>query len=50
MTDLDTPLELPQLLELMREYDVQKFYLSHLNYSGRGKRSSKASIAIRAAV
>jgi heme d1 biosynthesis radical SAM protein NirJ len=31
--------QLPQLLELMREYDVQKFYLSHLNYSGRGKRS-----------
>src|SRR3546814_5182011 len=23
----------------MTEYDVQKFYLSHLNYSGRGKRS-----------
>ncbi|VVM72223.1 Putative mycofactocin radical SAM maturase MftC [Pseudomonas fluorescens] len=31
--------QLPQLLALMREYDVQKFYLSHLNYSGRGKRS-----------
>ena len=31
--------QLPQLLDLMREYDVQKFYLSHLNYSGRGKRS-----------
>ena len=31
--------QLPQLLELMRTYDVQKFYLSHLNYSGRGKRS-----------
>lgn len=31
--------QLPQLLGLMREYDVQKFYLSHLNYSGRGKRS-----------
>jgi heme d1 biosynthesis radical SAM protein NirJ len=31
--------QLPQLLTLMREYDVQKFYLSHLNYSGRGKRS-----------
>lgn len=33
--------QLPQLLALMREYDVQKFYLSHLNYSGRGKRSRK---------
>ncbi|HJR27667.1 MAG TPA: radical SAM protein, partial [Pseudomonas sp.] len=31
--------QLPRLLALMREYDVQKFYLSHLNYSGRGKRS-----------
>lgn len=34
-------MQLPDLLELMREYDVQKYYLSHLNYSGRGKRSSK---------
>ena len=31
--------QLPALLALMREHDVQKFYLSHLNYSGRGKRS-----------
>ena len=28
--------ELPQLLELMRERDIDKFFLSHLNYSGRG--------------
>ncbi|CAM5265277.1 PqqA peptide cyclase [Stutzerimonas stutzeri] len=34
--------QLPAILELMREHDVQKFYLSHLNYSGRGKRSRKA--------
>lgn len=33
--------QLPDLLALMREHDVQKFYLSHLNYSGRGKRSRK---------
>ncbi|MBO9356424.1 heme d1 biosynthesis radical SAM protein NirJ [Bordetella petrii] len=33
--------QLPAILGLMREHDVQKFYLSHLNYSGRGKRSSK---------
>lgn len=33
--------QLPQLLDLMGDYDVQKFYLSHLNYSGRGKRSRK---------
>ena len=31
--------QLPALLDLMRELDVQKFYLSHLNYSGRGRRS-----------
>ncbi|MFZ2288883.1 MAG: heme d1 biosynthesis radical SAM protein NirJ [Halopseudomonas yangmingensis] len=31
--------QLDALLELMREHDVQKFYLSHLNYSGRGRRS-----------
>lgn len=34
--------QLPHILALMREHDVQKFYLSHLNYSGRGKRSRKA--------
>lgn len=34
--------QLPALLELMRAHDVQKFYLSHLNYSGRGKRSRGA--------
>ncbi|WP_017905168.1 heme d1 biosynthesis radical SAM protein NirJ [Pseudomonas asplenii] len=33
--------QLPGLLDLMREYDVQKFYLSHLNYSGRGRRSRR---------
>ncbi|HYG41396.1 MAG TPA: heme d1 biosynthesis radical SAM protein NirJ [Bordetella sp.] len=33
--------QLPAILSLMRNHGVQKFYLSHLNYSGRGKRSSK---------
>jgi heme d1 biosynthesis radical SAM protein NirJ len=28
--------ELPQLLALMREEEIDKFYLSHLNYGGRG--------------
>ncbi|WP_248797705.1 heme d1 biosynthesis radical SAM protein NirJ [Pseudomonas sp. MWU13-2105] len=37
----DNHAQLPALLALMREYDVQKFYLSHLNYSGRGKRSRR---------
>ncbi|MQA54570.1 heme d1 biosynthesis radical SAM protein NirJ [Pseudomonas piscis] len=35
----DNHQQLPELLALMRDLDVQKFYLSHLNYSGRGKRS-----------
>lgn len=29
------------MLDLMDEYQVDKFYLSHLNYSGRGKRSAE---------
>ena len=39
--------QLPALLELMREYDIQKYYLSHLNYSGRGRRSAKVDAAHR---
>ncbi|MBU3057875.1 heme d1 biosynthesis radical SAM protein NirJ [Pseudomonas indica] len=39
--------QLPALLDLMREHDVQKFYLSHLNYSGRGKRSRGADAHAR---
>ena len=30
--------ELPYLLNVMREENVDKFYLSHLNYGGRGNR------------
>jgi len=33
--------DLPAMLNLMEEYQVDKFYLSHLNYSGRGKRSAE---------
>jgi heme d1 biosynthesis radical SAM protein NirJ len=33
--------DLPAMLDLMDEYNVDKFYLSHLNYSGRGKRSAE---------
>lgn len=33
--------DLPALLDIMDEHGVEKFYLSHLNYSGRGKRNSK---------
>jgi heme d1 biosynthesis radical SAM protein NirJ len=33
--------DIPAMLNLMEEYKVDKFYLSHLNYSGRGKRSAE---------
>lgn len=33
--------DLPALVDLMREEDVDKFYLSHLNYAGRGNRNRK---------
>lgn len=39
--------ELPRLVELMREEDVDKFYLSHLNYGGRGNRNRKSDAALQ---
>lgn len=36
--------ELPQLLRLMDEENVDKFYLSHLNYAGRGNRNRKDDV------
>ena len=33
--------DLPAMLNLMEENSVDKFYLSHLNYSGRGKRTAE---------
>lgn len=38
---LDNKDDFYQLLDLMERYDIDKFYLSHLNYSGRGKRNRK---------
>jgi heme d1 biosynthesis radical SAM protein NirJ len=35
----DNHRDLPQLLDLMRELDIDKFYLSHLNYAGRGNKN-----------
>ncbi len=35
----DNAAELPALLELMEREDIDKFYLSHLNYAGRGNRN-----------
>ena len=37
--------ELPDLLALMEEEDVDKFYLSHLNYAGRGNRNRRFDAA-----
>lgn len=36
----DNQNDLNPLLDLMEQENVDKFYLSHLNYSGRGKRNS----------
>jgi radical SAM protein with 4Fe4S-binding SPASM domain len=33
--------ELPAMLDMLDEHDIDKFYLSHLNYSGRGGRNRK---------
>lgn len=38
---LDNHHQLPALLDLMREYDIQKYYMSHMNYSGRGRSSAR---------
>jgi radical SAM protein with 4Fe4S-binding SPASM domain len=35
----DNALELPDLLQLMQDEEIDKFYLSHLNYAGRGNRN-----------
>ncbi len=39
--------DLPAMLDLMEEYEVDKFYLSHLNYSGRGKRNAEQDAMFR---
>ena len=38
---MDNAHELPEMLRLMEREDVDKFYLSHLNYAGRGNRNRK---------
>ena len=40
----DNAAELPQILELMRQRDIDKFYLSHLNYAGRGNKNRKDDV------
>lgn len=37
----DNAAELPDLLRLLEQQDIDKFYLSHLNYAGRGNKNRK---------
>ena len=37
----DNKQDLPALLQLMDEEDIDKFYLSHLNYAGRGNKNRR---------
>lgn len=41
----DNAHELPDLLALMKEERINKFYLSHLNYAGRGDKNRKDDAA-----
>jgi heme d1 biosynthesis radical SAM protein NirJ len=40
----DNAQELPQLLDLLDEERIHKFYLSHLNYAGRGNRNRASDV------
>lgn len=40
----DNAEELPAILDLMDALDIDKFYLSHLNYAGRGNRNRKDDV------
>ena len=40
----DNAIELPAMLELMDQEGVEKFYLSHLNYAGRGNRNRDSDV------
>ena len=40
----DNAHELPQLLEVMDEEGVDKLYVSHLNYGGRGNRNRRSDV------
>lgn len=43
----DNASELPELLQLMEAEGIDKFYLSHLNYAGRGNRNRKDDVIHR---
>lgn len=40
----DNASELPELLNIMQQEQVDKFYLSHLNYAGRGNKNRKDDV------
>ncbi len=40
----DNAEELPDLLQLMQDEQIDKFYLSHLNYAGRGNRNRDSDL------
>ena len=40
----DNATELPDMLQLMKDEGVNKFYLSHLNYAGRGNRNRDSDV------
>ena len=40
----DNAAELPDMLQLMSDEGVNKFYLSHLNYAGRGNRNRDSDV------
>jgi heme d1 biosynthesis protein len=42
----DNAVELPDMLQLMQDEDVNKFYLSHLNYAGRGNRNRDSDVQL----
>jgi len=43
----DNARELPELLDLMEQERVDKFYLSHLNYAGRGNINRKDDVILK---
>lgn len=40
----DNAADFPRMLDLMEQEDINKFYLSHLNYSGRGNHNKKRDV------
>ncbi|WP_456378090.1 heme d1 biosynthesis radical SAM protein NirJ [Thiolapillus sp.] len=43
----DNAEQLPQLLQLMDEEQIDKFYFSHLNYAGRGNKNRKDDVFLQ---